>query len=99
MTARRVDANQKQIVKEFRNIGMSVLISSDLGKGAPDIIVGTHGMNFLFEIKDGEKPLSAQKLTGPEYDFFNSWRGQVAIIRCVKDVHLFADSLRRRFNF
>jgi hypothetical protein len=84
MTAKRVDANQKQIVSELRNLGYSVMVMSDLGHGKPDICVGTSifgkPQNFLFEIKDGSKPPSARLLTKHEVDFFANWDGQVNII-------------------
>jgi len=47
----KVDANQKQIVNALRKCGYSVLHLHTLGKGAPDIVVGVSGMNYLFEIK------------------------------------------------
>ena len=52
----RVDANQKKIVSQLREIGCSVLHTHQLGKGAPDIIVGYNNLNYLVEIKDGDKP-------------------------------------------
>lgn len=83
---KRVDANQPDIVRLFRQMGCSVLILSEVGKGCPDICVGYHGQNFLVEIKDGSKPLSKQKLTPDERKFFAEWRGHVEVIRSVDDV-------------
>ena len=65
----RVDANQKKIVSKIREAGCSVLHTHQLGKGAPDIIVGYAGNNYLIEIKDGDKPLAQQKLTPDEIKF------------------------------
>ena len=59
----RVDSNQKDIVSQLRKIGCSVLHTHQLGKGAPDIIVGYDLRNYLVEIKDGNRPLSQQQLT------------------------------------
>jgi hypothetical protein len=98
LTAKRTDSNQRVIVDAFRERGLSVLVMSDLGKGAPDIAVGTNGMTFLFEIKDGAKPLSAQKLTPHEQKFFDSWHGHYEIIRSVDEVHKFIESVQRRFH-
>ena len=85
-TRAKVDANQKTIVEQLRRCGFSVLHLHTLGKGAPDIVVGTKGKNYLFEIKDGDKPKSKQKLTPDEEKFHNSWRGQVAIVTTVDDI-------------
>lgn len=81
----RVDDNQKDIVKALRQCGYSVLCSHTLGKGAPDIIVGARGRNFLFEIKDNKKKPSQKKLTECEVDFHQSWSGQVSVIETIED--------------
>ena len=62
----RVDANQKEIVQELRKRGISVLHTHQLGKGAPDIIVGYMNSNYLIELKDGNKSKSQQRLTKDE---------------------------------
>jgi hypothetical protein len=77
MRARRIDANQNSIVNSLRRLGASVHISSMIGKGFPDIVVGFRGINYLFELKDSEKPNSAKKLTPDEQAFFDSWKGSV----------------------
>lgn len=82
----RVDENQKQIVKALRKLGYSVLHLHTLGKGAPDILVGARGRNFLFEIKDGEKYKSQQALTPDEILFHSMWNGQVATITTVEQI-------------
>ena len=84
----KVDSNQKKIVTALRRCGFSVLHLHQLGKGAPDILVGAKGRNFLFEIKDGEKAKSQQKLTPDEEIFFNEWRGQVNLIKSFDEVNL-----------
>lgn len=78
---KRVDENQKALTKLFRDMGASVAILSDLGKGCPDILLGYKGQNFLVEIKNGKKPPSGQKLTEPEQKFFDTWKGQVCIVK------------------
>lgn len=92
--ARRIDENQPEIVKTFRQLGASVLILSNLGKGCPDICCGIFGKNYLFEIKNGKKPPSGQKLTEKESEFFESWKGQVKIITSTEQVIEFINSLR-----
>ena len=69
----------------LRKMGYSVAITSDCGKGFPDIVVGRSGKNYLFEIKDGRKPKSAQKLTALEQHFCNKWKGQYNVITCLDD--------------
>lgn len=78
--AKRVDANQAQIVKELRDAGCSVQCLHEVGKGCPDILVGYEGYNFLFEIKDPSKPPSKRKLTSDEETWHNSWAGDATII-------------------
>ena len=83
--AARVDANQVAIVKALRDIGASVCVTSSLGKGFPDIVVGLRGKNYLLEIKDPGKPPSAQKLTDLEASWHERWRGQVAVVKTVQE--------------
>lgn len=83
---KRTDANQTAIVSAFRKLGATVSITSALGKGFPDLVVGYRGQNFLVEIKDGSKLPSAQKLTPDETKWHETWRGQITIIRSVDDV-------------
>lgn len=90
---KRVDANQREIVKTFRDLGASVHVLSDLGKGCPDIVVGLFGKNYLIEIKDGSKVPSAQRLTDKEQLFFDGWKGHVQIIKSVQEVVYFVNNL------
>lgn len=84
---RKVDANQKQIVDALRKIsGVTVFSTHTIGKGVPDIVVGYCGVNYLFEIKDGSKPPSQQKLTPMEETFFDTWKGQVKLVSCLDDI-------------
>lgn len=85
----RVDRNQKEIVTGLRRCGYSVAVTSNVGKGFPDIVCGVANKNFLFEIKDGEKPKSKKKLTEAEEKFFESWNGQVSIIESLDDAIIF----------
>ena len=79
--AKRVDANQAEIVRELRKRGVSVCVISMLGQGAPDLIAGYKGKTYLLEVKDGNKPLSEQALTGPELVWHQAWNGHVALCR------------------
>jgi len=78
----RTDANQAAIVASLRAaakyVRLSVFVTSAVGNGFPDIVVGYLGRNFLIEIKDPKKPPSARKLTEAEDGFHSKWDGQVA---------------------
>lgn len=86
MRARRSDSNQALLVEQMRKIGLSVFVTSRVGEGFPDVIVGTKGKNYLFEIKDPKKPPSKRTLTEDEKLFFRTWRGQVRVIETIDDV-------------
>lgn len=85
MRAARVDANQPEIVKAFRDLGWSVLIISQL-KNCCDIVVAKEGCTLLVEIKDGSKPPSKQKLTDGESKFLSTWKGEWHIVKSIDDV-------------
>lgn len=81
----RVDANQRDIQRAVESVGASWLSLADLGHGAPDALVGWHGENRLWEIKDGSKPPSARALTADEQRWHDTWHGQVEIIETRED--------------
>lgn len=74
----RIDANQNEIVKQLRNLNISVAITSSLGNGFPDLVLGYKNKNYLIELKDSKKPKSQKLLTELERKFFNEWNGQVS---------------------
>lgn len=80
MAGKRIDANQPAIVAALRNAGCSVAVTSDLGRGFPDLVVGRGGLTYLLEVKDGSKPASKRRLTEAEARFHASWLGHVAIV-------------------
>lgn len=86
MRGNRIDRNQNEIVSALRKLGFSVAITSMLGKGFPDIVVGKNGRNWLFELKDNEKSPSQKKLTIDEEKFFASWRGQVNKVESIDEI-------------
>lgn len=85
MRGNRTDRNQTEIVAALRRIGCSVAITSALGDGFPDIVVGFKGRNFLMEIKDGTKVPSKRKLTPDEVKFHDNWRGEISVVESVDD--------------
>jgi Holliday junction resolvase len=82
----RVDANQKEIVQQLRKIGISVLHTHQLGRGAPDIILGYRNENFMIELKDGNKTKSQQKLTPDEIEFQAKWQGNYAVCNSLEQI-------------
>ncbi len=69
-------------------MGAKVAILSSLGNGIPDLLISfpyANGWTSLIEIKDGDKPLSQQKLTPDEQAFHSSWPGNLSIIRSEKE--------------
>ena len=102
---KRTDSNQTQLVKDLRSLGCSVLILSNVGKGCPDILIGLNGKNLLLEIKDGSKPPSKRKLTEHEAKFFNTWKGQVALVssfdealKLIGTVHVVSRCCKKEVN-
>ena len=83
--AAKVDANQPEIVKALRKIGATVTPTHAAGKGFPDLTVGYDGKTYLMEVKDGSKPPSARKLTEDQAKWHMEWRGQVVIVKDVKE--------------
>lgn len=83
----KVDANQNKVVKSLRGIpGVTVAITSQLGKGFPDFIVGYKGFNWMIELKDGNKPPSARELTPDEVEFIQAWKGQVNVCNSFDEI-------------
>lgn len=80
------DTNHNIIGSLFKKLGWSWWDTHQLGGGFPDGIAGKPGMNILCEIKDGNKPPSARKLTVDEIDFHKSWRGPLHIVETAEDV-------------
>ena len=77
---KRVDDNQREIVDALRGVGCSVQHLHEVGRGCPDILVGFRGINYLFEIKDGNKIPSRQKLTPDEEKWHQLWNGRVITV-------------------
>lgn len=75
MRAAKVDDNQAIIVDCLRRCGCRVEILSRLGRGVPDLLVGTpRGQLILLEVKDGFKAPSKRQLTGDQERWHAEWR-------------------------
>lgn len=79
--ARRTDANQGEIVKVLRKLCPAVEITSDVGRGFPDLVIKTRrGTVLLVEVKDGTKPPSARALTPDEVAFAGRWLSSYVVV-------------------
>jgi len=81
VSAKRVDANQPEIVAALRQCGATVQHLHELGQGCPDIVVGYRGLNYLLEIKSSEKAT----MTRVEEWWHEEWKGQVARVDTVDE--------------
>lgn len=86
MSPKRVDGNQKIITERLRAIGCTVQPIHEVGKGAPDLLVGYKGRNYLFELKDPDKPFSRRQLTKDERDWHRDWQGQVNVVHSYEEI-------------
>ena len=83
----RVDDNQAAIVKTIRSVpGFTVAVTSSLGKGFPDIVVGFDGITGLYEIKDPEKIASKRQLTKDEKAWHDGWMGHVRVAETATEI-------------
>ena len=78
--AAKIDSNQIQVVSALRAAGASVQSLASVGKGVPDLLVAIRGVNLLMEVKDGNKPKSAQKLTDDQLKWHGAWQGPVCVV-------------------
>lgn len=78
--ARRVDANQREIVAALIAAGASVLSLHRVGVGAPDLLVGFRGVNYLLEAKTAHGALNEL-----QREWHAEWRGQACVVRSVED--------------
>ena len=87
MRAKKIDANQNEVVKKIRSIpNVSVAITSALGNGFPDLVIGYKGLNYLIELKDGNKTPSQRKLTPDEEKFREQWNGNYHVCNSYQEI-------------
>lgn len=79
--AAKTDRNQTEVVNALRQVGASVQSLAATGKGCPDLLVGYRGINYLMEVKDGDKPPSARELTIDQKHWHSLWRGSVYVVK------------------
>jgi Holliday junction resolvase len=83
MRAKRTDTNQKQIVEDLRDLGLSVFLTHEVGRGFPDLVVGTDGETYLVEIKRPAGPrggLQGKKQNEEQIAFAERWKGGAVIV-------------------
>ena len=69
--AKKVDKNQKDVVKALRDYGADVFLLHMVGGGIPDLMVCYEEQTILIEVKDGED----KKLTPQQITLFAGWKG------------------------
>lgn len=79
------DANEPDIFDALRGHGFTVC---PLDKPC-DAVVGYQGRSYLVEVK-----MPKGKLTGPQEQFLEMWRGDYTILRTVEDAAAFARAVR-----
>lgn len=84
MRAKRVDANQKPLIRDLRSIygPYCAFDLSGVGKGIPDQLLAIQGHTILMEIKTENG-----KLTPAQVNFHRNWNGgPLVIAHSIEDV-------------
>jgi Holliday junction resolvase len=81
--AAKIDANQSELVKIMRDMGVSVKITSSAHDGMTDLVVGFGGITVLVEVKDGSRSPSERKFTQKQVEFHSSFAGAITVIETV----------------
>jgi hypothetical protein len=81
------DDNQDEIVSDLKLIGAVATSLAGVGSGVGDILVGYHGRNWMFEIKNPNRPPSKRKLRPKQIAFREHWKrmGQYDVIETSVD--------------
>jgi Holliday junction resolvase len=75
MRAKRVDQNQKDVVKALRDSGAYVFHLHEVGQGCPDLLVGINSQTFLIEVKRDDKA----SFTPAQLEFQKTWQGSPVV--------------------
>lgn len=94
--ARKIDANQPEIVKALRAAGCTVEHLHAVGSGCPDLLCAVNDEVFLIEVKDGAKPPSAQKLTPDQITWHQEWKAQVHVVNSIEGALTVAQFYKNR---
>lgn len=82
--AAKVDGNQTELVAIFRQLGVSVEITSSAHDGFTDLVVGYNGVTVLAEIKDGSLNPSRRKLTPAQEIVHERFTGAITVVETVE---------------
>jgi hypothetical protein len=79
--ARKTDANHTLVRDGLRRAGFDVLDLSGAGGGVPDLLVRIGvGKSHHIEVKDGDKPKSAQALTAAQEEWMKFAHTDTSIV-------------------
>lgn len=90
--AARVDANHLDICHVLRQSGQSVFSTAALGNGFTDAVTAFRGINYLVEIKDGNKKWN---LTPDQVKFHVEWQGPIIILDSIQSAINWMEELRK----
>ncbi|MCK4621300.1 MAG: hypothetical protein KAT62_03695 [Desulfuromonadales bacterium] len=93
--AAKIDANQPDLVKTMRDMGVSVEITSGVHDGFTDLVIGYGGVTVLVEVKDGSRVLSERKLTKDQTKFHGRFKGAITVIETFGQAVALANEIRR----
>lgn len=97
--AKRVDRNQQEIVRALKKMGCRVEVTSHIGAGFADLVVGVLVEGkikaFFVEVKDGTKPPSRRKLTAAEERFASRWPEIYYEVTSLKDAAEFVAHVKK----
>ena len=74
------DNNQAGIVEALRDLGASVLITSEIGKGFPDLLCGWQGRNVLLEVKNPATYYGRRGAAPNQKKWADDWTGEKPIV-------------------
>jgi hypothetical protein len=94
--AAKIDVNQPAIVKALREAGATVVPTHAVGAGFPDLIAWFNGEVLMIEVKDGDKPPSARKLTPAQQRFHDAWPGTIHIVESIEQAIAVVTAQKRK---
>jgi hypothetical protein len=96
---KRTDKNQVEIVETLRRVGLSVAVTSGVGCGFPDLVIGgvmpcmCGSGRRVRQTKIVEVKTTSGILTPDQEEFHAAWRGQLDIARSPDEVLRMTGSL------
>lgn len=76
----QIDLNQSEIVGALKDVGASIIDTSGVGNGFPDLIVGFRGANYLLEVKNRKTNYGRKGLNKNQIAWAESWHGTPPIV-------------------